>query len=111
MVAVDQIQVDGFEKPFQQQDRPAPARLAAAHGFVQIQHGQALRLGKPRYGLLDTVAVGVGLDDRPDGGRQPRRGLRGLFKVAVHGGKIVRKRGNGDGGGYGARHGVRSCGA
>ena len=104
VIAVDDVQVGGFEETLQQQDRTAPAGLAAAHRLVQVQHRQPLRRGEPRHRLFDAVAVGIGLDDGPDGRRQAlgRRGR--LIQVAAHRGQVVGKRGNGNGGGYGTRH-------
>ncbi|MDT4847585.1 hypothetical protein FQZ97_816470 [compost metagenome] len=90
-VLVQHGDIAGFEKAFEQQYGFVPAQFTAADRLVQIQHGQPLRLLETLDGVGDVMPVGVGLDDRPDRGRQPRRGSGGLVEMTAHGGKIVRK--------------------
>ncbi|CFW36991.1 Uncharacterised protein [Bordetella pertussis] len=104
MIAVDDFQVGRLEEAFEQQDRAAPARFAAAHGLLQVQHGQALGRRETGHRLFDAMAVGIGLDDRPDGGRRAVRLGRHVIEMTTHGGKVVPQGGLGDRSKYGTRH-------
>jgi hypothetical protein len=69
------LQVARVESPFKQQDRPAPAESAQPFGLGQVEQSEAVGAAQPREGMLDAMAIGVGLDHRPDariGRRLPR---------------------------------------
>ena len=61
-----QLQVARLEAAFEQQDRAAPAERAHALGLVQVEQREAVGAAQPGEDALDAVAVGIGLDDRPD---------------------------------------------
>ena len=70
------LEVARLEAAFEQQDRAAPAERAQRFGFVQVEQREAVGGLAGRRRRCDAVAVGVGLDDRPDLGAAGARGAR-----------------------------------
>ena len=68
-----QLQVARLEHPFEQQDGAAPAQRAQALRLVQIEQGETVGRAQGVEHPFDAMAVGIGLDHRPD----PRIGRRG----------------------------------
>lgn len=67
-VMIKHRKICGLEKTLKQQQRPVPAELATAHGLVEVEHRQPIRIRETLHGLLDTMPIGMGLDDGPDQG-------------------------------------------
>ena len=61
-----QLQIARLKHPFEQQDGPAPAQVAHALGFVQVQQSKAVGPAQTLKHPLDAMAVGIGLHHRPD---------------------------------------------
>ena len=61
-----QLQVAGFKHAFEQQDGPAPAQVAHALGLVQVEQGEAVGPAQTLKHPLDAMAIGIGLDHRPN---------------------------------------------
>ena len=72
-----QLQVARLEHTFEQQDRATPAQGTHALGLGQVQQGEAVGAAQALEGALDAMAVGIGLDHRPDAGVT---GLYGEFE-------------------------------
>ena len=62
------VEVGGFEGAFEHQDRPLPAALPQPPRVVELDERQAVGAEEPAQRPRQPVAVGVGLDDRPDPG-------------------------------------------
>ncbi len=60
------LEVARVEAAFEQQDRAAPAELAQQLGLGDVEQREAVGALQRREDVGDAVAVGVGLDDRPD---------------------------------------------
>ena len=67
-----QLQIARLEHPFEQQDRAAPIQRAQQAGLGQVEQGKAVGAAQAGKGMGDAVAIGIGLDHRP----QP--GVRGV---------------------------------
>ena len=63
-----QLQVARLEAALEQQHRAAPAERAHALGLGQVEQREAVGAAQAVEDALDAVAVGVGLDHRPDPG-------------------------------------------
>ena len=61
------LDVRFIEEALQKQHALVPARAARAFGVAQVDGRKAVRIGEGLDGILKTVAVGIGLDDRPEG--------------------------------------------
>ena len=96
MQARAELEVARLEHAFKQQDRAAPVQRAQALRLGQVQQREAVGTAQRVEHALDAVAVGVGLDHRPDArvGR-PHTGLV----------QVVLERCGMDGGVDGAGHG------
>jgi hypothetical protein len=94
-----QLEVARIKTALQQQDGPAPVQRAQALGLGQVQQGKAVSAAQGIKDALNAMAVGIGLDDRPDLG--VRRGGAGA-------GQVVSERFGVDGGEYGTWHGAMS---
>jgi hypothetical protein len=90
-----QLQVARIEAAFQQQDRSAPAQCADPLGLQQVQQRETVGTAQRVVHPLDPVAVGVGLDHRPD--LRVRRRLLDAPQVVAQGVGM-------DGGKNGTRH-------
>ena len=62
------FQITRLEHAFEQQNRAAPAQLAYALGFFEVQHGKAVGRAQAFKQVFDTVAVSVGFDHGPQFG-------------------------------------------
>ncbi len=60
------VEVAGIEAALEEQDRAAPAELAQQGRFLRIEQGEPVGALQAGVHVADAVAVGVGLDDRPD---------------------------------------------
>lgn len=85
-----------LEHAFEQQDGAAPAQLAHALGFIQVQHGKTVRRSQPLKHVFDTVAISVGFDHGPQFGI--RDGLPYPLQIVANGFRM-------DGDSNGTRHG------
>ena len=74
----------GSKHAFEQQDRAAPAERAHALGLGQVEQRKAVGAAQAVEDALDAVAVGVGLDHRPD----PRVGRGGAGARQVVGQRV-----------------------
>ena len=90
-----QLEIARLETAFEQQDRAAPAERTDAFGLVQVEQREAVGAFEPGIGALDAVAVGIGLDDRPD--------LR-VGRCGADADEVVRERSDVDKGFDRARH-------
>ena len=63
-----QLKVAQFKNTFEQQDWAAPAQIAHALCFIQIQEGKAVGGAQALKGAFDAVPISVGLDDGPEPG-------------------------------------------
>ena len=61
-----QLQVARLEHAFEQQDGAAPVERAQRRSLGQVEQGKTVGRAQRVEGPLDAVAVGVGLDHRPD---------------------------------------------
>ena len=93
-----QFQVARLENAFEQQDGAAPVQRAQALRLGQVQQGKTVGAPQRAEHALDAVAVGIGLDHRPD--PCVRRPHAGLVQVVFEGvGMDGGKNGTGHGGG------------
>jgi hypothetical protein len=92
-----QFQVARVEHAFQQQHRAAPAQGAHALGLGQVEQREAVGTAQTLIDPLDAMAIGVGLDHRPDAGIEGR---------AAHALEVVAQGAGVHGGENGARHGT-----
>ena len=75
------FEIASVEAAFEQQDRAAPAELAHALGFGEVEKGEAVGATERGEDVGDAVSVGIGLDDGPD----PRAGSRAPGDVEIGG--------------------------
>ena len=54
------------EDTFEQQDRLLPPQLAHTDGFVEVEQCDAIGIGEARIDALDSMPIGVCLDDGPN---------------------------------------------
>ena len=94
-----QLEVARLEHALEQQHRPAPAQRAHALRLGQVEQREAVGTAQPLVDALDAVAVGIGLDHRPDAG---------IERIAAHALEVVAQGIGVDRGENGAGHGEGS---
>ena len=77
-----QLEVARFKAALKQQNRSAPVKGTQALRLGKIKQCKAIRAAQTFKRALDTVAIGIGLDDGPDPCVRRRRS---------HTGKVVRE--------------------
>ena len=60
------LEIAGVEAAFEQEDRAAPAELAHALGFGDVEQRETVGTTQRGKDIGDAVTVGVGLDHGPD---------------------------------------------
>jgi hypothetical protein len=78
------LEIASVEAAFEEKDRAAPAEVAQQLGLGDVEQREAVGALQRRKCVGDAVAVGIGLDHRPDA-----RAGRGLARDLEIGGKGV----------------------
>ncbi len=86
LVLEQQVHVERLEETLQHQDRLRHPGQAQAHRLLEIQHRAAVGIRQGARRALQAVAVGVGLQHRPD--LRLAGGFARQFQVVAQGGRL-----------------------